>query len=64
MRIHDLRHTASTLLILVMGQPGKLVQELLGHESLEMTEGIYTHTDRSMLRKMMDEVNTFFSDLL
>lgn len=64
MRIHDLRHTASTLLILVMGQPDKLVQELLGHESLEMTEGIYTHTDRAMLRKMMDEVNTFFSDLL
>lgn len=64
MRIHDLRHTASTLFILVMGQPDKLVQELLGHESLEMTEGIYTHAERSMLRKMMDEVNTFFSDSL
>jgi integrase len=64
MRIHDLRHTASTLLILVMRQPDKLVQELLGHESLEMTEGLYTHAERSMLRQMMDEVNTFFSDSL
>lgn len=64
MRIHDLRHTASTLFILVMGQPDKLVQELLGHESLEMTEGLYTHAERSMLRKMMDEVNTFFNNSL
>lgn len=64
MRIHDLRHTASTLLILVMRQPDKLVQELLGHESLEMTEGLYTHAERSMLRQMMDEVNAFFSDAL
>ena len=47
-----------------MGQPDKLVQELLGHESLEMTEGLYTHAERSMLRKMMDEVNTFFNNSL
>jgi integrase len=62
-RIHDLRHTASTLLILVMGQPDKLVQQLLGHESLEMTFD-YTHSDLDMQRAMMDKVNTFFSDLL
>jgi hypothetical protein len=41
-----------------------LLRLLFFHESLEMTEGTYTHAERSMLRKMMDEVNTFFSELL
>ncbi len=32
MRIHDLRHSAATLLIVVMKMPPNLVQELLGHD--------------------------------
>jgi len=59
-RIHDLRHTASTLLSLEMNEPEKLVQELLGHEKVEMTRERYTHAQRKMLRKMMDNMDEFF----
>jgi integrase len=63
-RIHDLRHTASTLFSLEMGQPEKLVQDLLGHESIEMTRGKYTHGDRKLQRRMMEEVDRIFRDSL
>jgi integrase len=41
-RFHDLRHTCATLLLLKGVHP-KLVQELLGHSSIEMTLDIYSH---------------------
>jgi integrase len=64
LRIHDLRHTTSTLLQLDLGQPEKLVQELLGHENIEMTRGKYTHANRNALRKMMEEVDRKFRGFL
>lgn len=63
-RIHDLRHTASTLFQIDLGQPEKLVQELLGHENAEMTRQKYTHVNRSALQKMMREVDHFFRENL
>jgi integrase len=63
-RIHDLRHTASTLFSLEMEQPEKLVQELLGHENIEMTRGKYTHANRKMQRKMMEEIDHNFRRFL
>jgi putative transposase len=48
MRIHDLRHSAATLLIIVMKMPANLVQELLGHDDIETTLGLYTHPDPEM----------------
>jgi len=63
-RIHDLRHTASTLLSLEMDQPEKLVQDLLGHESIEMTRGKYTHGNRRLQQRMMEEVDRVFRDSL
>jgi integrase len=63
-RIHDLRHTASTLFQIDLGQPEKLVQELLGHENVEMTRGKYTHANRRALQKMMEEVDRFFRENL
>lgn len=58
-RIHDLRHSAASLLILVLKAPPKLVQELLGHSSLDMTMDIYTHADESQQREMMDAFDRF-----
>jgi integrase len=63
-RVHDLRHTASTLFSLEMEQPEKLVQELLGHENIEMTRGKYTHANRKLKRKMMEEVDRIFRGFL
>ena len=48
-RWHDLRHTAATLL-LARGVHPKLVQHLLGHASITMTLGRYSHWMPSMGR--------------
>jgi integrase len=42
MRIHDLRHSAATIL-LKMGVPPHAVQEILGHSHIDITLGIYGH---------------------
>ncbi len=63
-RVHDLRHTASTLLQLEMNEPEKLVQELLGHENPEITRERYTHAQSKMLRRMMDNMDGFFKGVL
>ena len=39
---HDLRHTYATRLF-ELGEPGKTVQELLGHSDINVTLGTYTH---------------------
>jgi integrase len=46
-RLHDLRHTAATLL-LSQGVHPKLVQELLGHSSVAITLDRYSHFLPSM----------------
>ncbi len=58
-RIHDLRHSTASLLILVLKMPPKLVQELLRHSTLDMTMNIYTHADASQQRQMMDALDRF-----
>jgi integrase len=58
-RIHDLRHSAASLLIIVLKMPPKLVQELLGHSTLDMTMDIYTHVDESQQREMMNAFDRF-----
>jgi integrase len=42
MRVHDLRHTAATLL-LAEGVPVKVASELLGHSDVQTTLRIYAH---------------------
>lgn len=44
-RIHDLRHTCASWMI-VAGVPLPVVQSHLGHESINTTIGLYTHLDR------------------
>lgn len=41
-RFHDLRHTHATLLLLAGINP-KIVQERLGHASIDMTLDTYSH---------------------
>ena len=41
-RMHDLRHTAATLL-LSRGVPVKVVSEVLGHADVSITLSTYTH---------------------
>lgn len=52
-RMHDLRHTAATLL-LRRGVPAKVVSEILGHASISTTLDIYSHVDVSMQRGATD----------
>jgi integrase len=44
-RVHDLRHTCASWLI-QSGQPLPVIQQHLGHESIEVTVGVYGHLDR------------------
>ena len=56
-RLHDLRHTTATLL--TNRVPMKHVQSYLGHESMETTSNIYSHTlsdDMVETAKILDSV--------
>ena len=58
MRVHDLRHTAATLL-LGRGVHPKLVQEMLGHSSISLTLDTYSHATPAMhaeVARQMDEL--------
>jgi integrase len=57
-RIHDLRHTASTLLQ-SMGVNPRVVQEILGHSNLEQT-GDYTHVLLSMQKDASEKMDILF----
>lgn len=48
-RLHDVRHTAATLL-LETGTHVKIVSDLLGHSQIATTLDIYSHPDESMQR--------------
>ncbi|WP_305728045.1 tyrosine-type recombinase/integrase [Bradyrhizobium sp. Ec3.3] len=52
---HMLRHTAATLLI-ENGVDIRVVQKLLGHSSIAITE-IYTHVSDETLRKTLERAN-------
>lgn len=41
-RFHDLRHSCASLLLL-HGVPARMVQEILGHSSISLTLGTYSH---------------------
>lgn len=48
-RIHDMRHTAATLM-LASGEHPKIVSERLGHSSISITLDRYSHVSESMQR--------------
>lgn len=58
-RIHDLRHSAATIL-LAMGVNVRVVQEILGHSNISITLGIYGH----VLPGMQEEAMQKWGDVL
>jgi integrase len=56
-RLHDLRHTCVSLL-LALGVPPRVVMEIVGHSTIEMTMTVYGHvsldTQREALGKLDD----------
>jgi integrase len=52
-RFHDLRHTAATLL-LAKGVPMKMVSEILGHSTPQITMEIYAHVTEEMRDQSTD----------
>ena len=58
-RLHDLRHTAATLLLSAGTHPKK-VQDLLGHSTISLTLDTYSH----ILPSMQDEVASAMDGLL
>jgi len=54
MTFHNLRHSAATLL-LSMGVPLKVIQEILGHSNFAITANIYTDVLPSMQEKAMEK---------
>jgi integrase len=56
-RLHDLRHTCATILLMA-GKHPKYVQELLGHRSISITLDTYSHVIEGMdggLAEAMDD---------
>jgi integrase len=56
-RLHDLRHTFATILLMA-GKHPKYVQELLGHASISITLDTYSHVIEGMdggLAEAMDD---------
>ena len=56
---HTLRHSAATLL-LSMGVPMKVIQEILGHSSFTIMADIYTDVLPSMQKEAMDKWDDVF----
>ncbi|MBS3886585.1 MAG: site-specific integrase [Dethiobacter sp.] len=59
LRFHDLRHTHATLL-LSQGVHPKIVQERLGHESINITLDIYSHVLPGMQEEAVTKLENFF----
>jgi integrase len=60
-RLHDLRHSAATLL-LSLGEHPKVVQERLGHSTIGVTMDIYSHVLPDMQRNAASKLDTLFAE--
>jgi hypothetical protein len=54
-RLHDLRHTANTLLK-KLGVPPRDRQLILGHANISTTQGIYEHDDMESRRENLERI--------
>ena len=59
-RFHDLRHTAATLLFELGAHP-KIVQEMLGHASVQYTLDIYSHVTPTIQRDAANRMGRLFA---
>jgi integrase len=55
-RIHDLRHTAASVL-LAQGVPARVVMEILGHSQISVTLNTYADVAPEISREAADRVN-------
>jgi integrase len=55
-RLHDLRHTAASLM-LAAGVPLKVVSEALGHSSIGITADVYAHVTPDLRREAADAMD-------
>jgi integrase len=62
LRIHDLRHTAATLL-LQKGVHPKVVQEMLGHSSITITLDRYSHVIPAMHKQAAQTMDSLLGSL-
>ena len=58
--LHSLRHTFATNQF-YLGTPAKQVQEWLGHETVELTQNIYTHINRTITK---NDIIKLYNNLL
>ncbi|HEX4204220.1 MAG TPA: tyrosine-type recombinase/integrase [Ktedonobacteraceae bacterium] len=61
MHFHDLRHSAATILI-SMGVPPNVVQELLGHSDISITLGIYGAVVPSMRTDAIEKMDDLYGE--
>ena len=54
-RLHDLRHTAASLL-LAQGVPARVVMEILGHSQIALTMDTYSHVAPEVSREAADRL--------
>jgi integrase len=54
-RLHDLRHSAASLLLALNVHP-RVVMELLGHSQISLTMNTYSHTVPEILRDAIDKL--------
>jgi integrase len=54
-RLHDLRHSAASLLLALNIHP-RVVMELLGHSQISLTMDTYSHTVPEILREAIDKL--------
>lgn len=59
LRVHDLRHTAATLL-LERGVHPKVVQEMLGHSTITLTLDTYSHVAPAMHKEAAAQMDALF----
>lgn len=59
-RLHDLRHTFTTLMI-CNGADIKMVSEIIGHTDVNFTASVYTHPTMEMKRKAMCKMDEILS---
>lgn len=55
-RLHDLRHTAASMM-LAQGVPLKVVSEALGHSSIAITADVYAHVTPDLRREAADAMD-------
>ncbi|WP_231988624.1 site-specific integrase [Mycobacterium sp. 1274761.0] len=59
-RVHDLRHTCASWMIQA-GVPLPVIQQHLGHESIQTTVGVYGHLDRRSMEAAADAIGAALS---